>query len=241
MAGSNNALELNDAANGNLTEREAAALAAHGRFHDDLRGLSVSRAGYTAEPIPNAVPGEARATLLPNAVPGDSQIVPIPLARAGNETTPPGFTWQPVSADASMTGNGMPTTGMDGSYQPQTAGQGTGDGGAGGGKSLSMQDAQMLMQMWASLNGLDPMKPDSYAQLNAGADGRSMAVGPYKLDANAIGNWMGTFVNQSGQFDPNLLNSVVQSGEISPQTAQIITSPQFAQFVGALAQGPVWS
>jgi hypothetical protein len=104
--------------------------------------------------------------------------------------------------------------------------------------TLSRQDQQKMMALWANANGMDANDQKSYSQVSQGADGKSIAVGPFKLDAGTIANdWLDGMVNGQGLVDRAALDNYVQQGKISAQTADAVSSPQFMEFMQKLAAG----
>jgi hypothetical protein len=104
--------------------------------------------------------------------------------------------------------------------------------------TLSTQDQQKMMALWANANGMDANDQKSYTQLSQSADGKSIAVGPFKLDAGTIANdWLDGMVNGQGLVDRAALENYIQQGKISPETAEAVSSPEFMRFMQKLAAG----
>lgn len=69
---------------------------------------------------------------------------------------------------------------------------------------------------------------------NAGQSTTSLDGG---LSPQNIYSWVGQMFYSRGQFDTEMAQRMVSNGEISAQTAQLIATPQFADFVSGLLQG----
>ena len=104
-------------------------------------------------------------------------------------------------------------------------------------QALAPQDVQTITALWAAANGTNTADAASYQKVAASPDGSSWNVGPYQLDGKNIAQWVGSITGQNGQIDQASVAKLVQGGEISGQTAQALTSPEFAQFAAALQSG----
>lgn len=101
----------------------------------------------------------------------------------------------------------------------------------------SQSQLQSVQALWAAAHGMDANDPQSYQAIQPGADGQTLAVGPYQLDANIMGQWFAQATDQNGQISKDAINQLVSAGRISQQTADAVTSPEFMTFMNSLASG----
>lgn len=101
----------------------------------------------------------------------------------------------------------------------------------------SQSQLQNIQTLWAAAHGMDANDPQSYQAVQPGADGQTLAVGPYQLDANIMGQWFAQATDQNGQISKDAINQLVSAGRISQQSADAVTSPEFMTFMNSLASG----
>jgi hypothetical protein len=102
---------------------------------------------------------------------------------------------------------------------------------------LDQSSIQTLAGVWAASHGMDINDPQSFQQVAQSSDGKSIAVGPYQLDGNIIGAWFSQSVDQNGSINPEAMKQMVADGKISQQTADAVSSPDFATFMQGLMSG----
>ena len=98
---------------------------------------------------------------------------------------------------------------------------------------LNHQAQNLVMQGWAMANHSDASKPAEYNKLNRSMDGH-VGVGPWALDGQDCAQ---VFQDGSGNLNQQKISQLVQSGELMPETARLIQTPEFAQFQNDLADG----
>jgi hypothetical protein len=104
--------------------------------------------------------------------------------------------------------------------------------------TLNGQDRQKIAAMWAQANGADINDANAYTKTSLTDGGNTAAVGPFKLTAAMVMNdWANGMVNGEGLVDRGALDSYVQQGKISDQTAQMVSSPEFMEFMKKLSTG----
>lgn len=103
---------------------------------------------------------------------------------------------------------------------------------------LSPQDAAKVAQLWAAANGMDANDAASFQKASMLPDGKTVGVGPFKLDAATIVNdWCNGMINSEGVVDRGALDNYVQQGRLSPEAADAMSTPEFMDFMKAMAQG----
>lgn len=104
--------------------------------------------------------------------------------------------------------------------------------------ALSGQDRQKLAALWAQSNGADINDANAYAKTSLADGGNTSSVGPFKLSAAMIMNdWANGMVNSEGLVDRGALDNYVQQGKISAKTADMVSSPEFVDFMKKLSAG----